>query len=120
MEEVQPVPIRIKLIPQLEGSYLDEAGKKKLAEQLGPGAVAIIQKYVQVCAREAFGGGGDTCRCVRGSAGWCCKIRAGAWREGGKGGANRVRRCAGRPACGQGLRRKGMRRVKGAQQTETT
>lgn len=55
MEEVQPVPIRIKLIPQLEGSYLDEAGKKKLAEQLGPGAVAIIQKYVQVCV--AWGGG---------------------------------------------------------------
>lgn len=58
MEEVQPVPIRIKLVPQLEGSYLDEAGKKRLAEQLGPGAVAIIQKYVQVGAREGRGGGG--------------------------------------------------------------
>lgn len=48
MSETQPGPIRIKLITQLEGSYLDAAGKKRLAEQLGPGAVNIIQKYVQV------------------------------------------------------------------------
>jgi hypothetical protein len=49
MEETKPRPIRIKLVPQLEGSYLDEAGKKRLSEQLGPGAVNIIQKYIQVC-----------------------------------------------------------------------
>jgi len=48
MEETAPAPIRIKLVTQLEGSYLDEAAKKRLAEQLAPGAVNIIQKYVQV------------------------------------------------------------------------
>lgn len=48
MQETQPGPIRIKLITQLEGSYLDEAAKKRLAEQLAPGAVNIITKYVQV------------------------------------------------------------------------
>lgn len=48
MEETQPRPIRIKLIPQLEGSYLDDMNKRRLAEQLGPAAVNIIQKYIQV------------------------------------------------------------------------
>lgn len=48
MEETKPGPIRIKLVPQLEGSYLDEAGKQRLAKQLGPAAVNIIQKYIQV------------------------------------------------------------------------
>jgi hypothetical protein len=48
MQETQPAPIRIKLVTQLEGSYLDDAQKKRLAEQLAPGAVNIIQKYVQV------------------------------------------------------------------------
>lgn len=48
MQETQPAPIRIKLIAQLEGSYLDDAQKKRLAEQLAPGAVNIIQKYMQV------------------------------------------------------------------------
>jgi hypothetical protein len=49
MEDTQPAPIRIKLITQMEDSFLDAAGRKRLADQLAPGAVAIIQKYLQVC-----------------------------------------------------------------------
>lgn len=57
MADTQPGPIRIKLVTQLEGSYLDAAGKKRLAEQLAPGAVAVIQKYVQVRAKGWCPGG---------------------------------------------------------------
>jgi hypothetical protein len=55
MAEAQPAPIRIKLITQLEGTYLKPDQEKRLAEQLAPGAVRIIQKFVQV--RQATGTG---------------------------------------------------------------
>jgi hypothetical protein len=48
MAEAQPAPIRIKLITQLQGTYLKPAAAKRLAEQLAPGAVRIIEKFVQV------------------------------------------------------------------------
>lgn len=48
MAEAQPAPIRIKLITQLQGTYLKPEQAKRLAEQLAPGAVRIIQKFVQV------------------------------------------------------------------------
>lgn len=48
MSETQPAPIRIKLITQLEGTHLDAASAKRLQEQLGPGAVRVVQKFVQV------------------------------------------------------------------------
>jgi hypothetical protein len=48
MAEAQPAPIRIKLITQLQGTYLLPDSAKRLAEQLAPGAVRIIQKFVQV------------------------------------------------------------------------
>lgn len=46
--ETRPAPIRIKLILQLNGTYLNSEQAKRLAEQLAPGAVKIIQKFVQV------------------------------------------------------------------------
>lgn len=48
MAAAEPAPIRIKLITQLQGTFLEPAQAKRLAEQLGPGAVAIINKFVQV------------------------------------------------------------------------
>jgi hypothetical protein len=48
MEDTKPAPIRIKLITQLEGSYMDEPSKKRLVEQLAPGAINILQKYIEV------------------------------------------------------------------------
>ncbi|KAF6258812.1 hypothetical protein COO60DRAFT_1516905 [Scenedesmus sp. NREL 46B-D3] len=47
MAEAQPAPIRIKLITQLQGTYLRPDLARRLAQQLAPGAVRIIQKFVQ-------------------------------------------------------------------------
>jgi hypothetical protein len=57
MAETQPAPIRIKLITQLQGTYLKPDQAKRLAEQLAPGAVKIIHKFVQVGDEQ-----GLTCR----------------------------------------------------------
>lgn len=54
MAEAQPAPIRIKLITQLQGTYLKPEQAKRLAEQLAPGAVRIIQKFVQVWGPDEF------------------------------------------------------------------
>jgi len=48
MEQSKATPIRIKLIVQLNDTFLDTATAKRLQEQLAPGAVNIIQKYVEV------------------------------------------------------------------------
>lgn len=48
MEETKPAPIRIKLIPQLEGTFMDAANQKRLVEQLAPGAINILHKYIEV------------------------------------------------------------------------
>ncbi|KAF8061962.1 leishmanolysin-like peptidase [Scenedesmus sp. PABB004] len=52
--ETAPAPIRIKLIMQLQGSYLPPDAKKRLGEQLAPGAVRILQKFVQVRVPRRF------------------------------------------------------------------
>lgn len=48
MASAQPAPIRIKLIVQLGNTYLQPAEARRLKEQLAPGAVNIVQKFVQV------------------------------------------------------------------------
>lgn len=48
VSQSQPAAIRIKLIVQLEGTFLPPDEATRLRDQLAPGAVNIIQKFVQV------------------------------------------------------------------------
>eukprot|EP00775_Hariotina_reticulata_P005454 gene5454-5688_t len=54
MEQSKPAPIRIKLIVQLEDTFLDAVTAKRLKEQLAPGAVNIIQKYIEVLVPRKY------------------------------------------------------------------
>ncbi len=53
MATATPVPIRIKLISQLDGGFLEGAARERLEKQLAPGAVRIIEKFVQVCGTRS-------------------------------------------------------------------
>lgn len=46
--ETRPAPIRVKLLPKLGGGFLDPAAEARVRDQLAPGAVKIIEKFVQV------------------------------------------------------------------------